>query len=62
MIGPLDDDPASLREALLLLPIVIIDGIDPAPLKTYLGGADKGERSLKLLLRLVEKLGDESNS
>ncbi|MFJ2664104.1 hypothetical protein ACIO14_07120 [Nocardia fluminea] len=43
-----------------MLPIVIIDGIDPALLKTYTGGAKKGERSLKLLQRLVEKLGDKS--
>ncbi|MGW6332205.1 hypothetical protein [Nocardia rhamnosiphila] len=61
MIGPLNEDPTSLGKALLLLPIVIIDGIDPTPLKPYLGGAEKGDRSLKLLQCFAEKLGDESN-
>ncbi|MFE9790062.1 hypothetical protein ACFYO7_32305 [Nocardia salmonicida] len=61
IIGPLNEDPASLGKSLLLLPIVIIDAINPAPLKTYLGGAEKGEQSMKLLQRFTEKLGDESN-
>ncbi|MFF0457538.1 hypothetical protein [Nocardia africana] len=61
MIGPLNDDPASLGKSLLLLPIVTIDAINPTPLKSYLDGAEKGERSLSLLQRFAEKLGDESN-
>ena len=61
MVGPLNEDPATLGKSLLLLPIVIIDGINPAPLKTYLGGAEQGERSMKLLQRFTEELGDDTN-
>ncbi|MFI6367629.1 hypothetical protein ACIBG0_33325 [Nocardia sp. NPDC050630] len=61
MIGPLNKDPISLGKSLLILPITMIDAVDPAPLKTYLEGAEKGERSLSLLQRFAEKLGDEEN-
>ncbi|MEV6135178.1 hypothetical protein AB0L63_03745 [Nocardia sp. NPDC051990] len=61
MIGPLNEDPASLGKSLMLLPIAIIDAINPAPLKKYLGGAEKGERSLSLLQRFTAELGDEDN-
>lgn len=61
MVGPLNEDPASLGKSLLILPIAMVDGIDPAPLKTYLGGANKDEKSLSLLQRFTEQLGDEDN-
>ncbi|MEZ5157627.1 MAG: hypothetical protein R2687_02220 [Candidatus Nanopelagicales bacterium] len=62
MIGPLNEDPVSLGKSLLLLPITMIDAIDPTPLKAYLSGAESGEKSLSLLQRFAEKLGDVNNS
>ncbi|MBF6216248.1 hypothetical protein IU469_32240 [Nocardia puris] len=61
MVGPLNEDPASLGKSLLILPIAMVDAINPAPLKTYLGGANKDEKSLSLLQRFTEELGDEDN-
>ncbi|WP_433661373.1 hypothetical protein ACQPW1_21665 [Nocardia sp. CA-128927] len=61
MIGPLNEDSTSLGKSLLLLVIAMIDGIDPKPLKTYLGGARENERSMGLLQRFTEVLGDDSN-
>lgn len=40
----------------------MVDGIDPAPLKSFLGGAESGERSLALLGRFLEDLGDTEDA
>lgn len=57
MIGPLSDDPVALQAPLILLAKCFVDAIDPVPLKTYLGDAQSGERSLSLLGRFAERLG-----
>jgi hypothetical protein len=57
IIGPLSEDPAALNGPLLLLTKCFVDAIDPAPLKTFLGDAEPGERSLKLLGRVAERIG-----
>jgi hypothetical protein len=57
MIGPLSEDPAALQGPLILLAKCYVDAIDPAPLKTFLGDAQSGERSLSLLGRTAERLG-----
>lgn len=61
LIGPLSNDPSVIGPPLLLLTKVLIDGIDPAPLKRYLTTYEKGDRSLRLLHRYAEQLGDTSN-
>ncbi|MGH3849465.1 MAG: hypothetical protein ACRDRT_07165, partial [Pseudonocardiaceae bacterium] len=57
MIGPLSEDPAALVGPMILLAKCFVDAIDPGPLKTYLGDAKSGERSLSLLGRATERLG-----
>jgi hypothetical protein len=57
LIGPLSDAPAALGQALLILTKALVDGIDPAPLKTFLGTYEKDEKSLSLLSRFCEVLG-----
>ena len=61
LIGPLTDDPVSLGAPLLVLTKVLVDGIDPAPLKSHLQTFDKGEQSLRLLQRYAQELGDTSD-
>lgn len=61
LIGPLTDDPVSLGAPLLVLTKVLVDGIDSAPLKSYLKKFDKGEQSLRLLQRYAQELGDTSD-
>jgi hypothetical protein len=61
LIGPLSDDPASLGGPLLILTKVLVDGIDPAPLKSHLQTFEKGEQSLRLLQRYAPELGDTSD-
>jgi len=61
LIGPLTDDPVSLGAPLLVLTKVLVDGIDPAPLKSHLQTFDKGEQSLRLLQRFAQELGDTSD-
>lgn len=61
LIGPLSDDPASLGGPLLVLTKVLVDGIDPAPLKSHLPTFEKGEQSLRLLQRYAQELGDTSD-
>jgi hypothetical protein len=61
LIGPLTDDPVSLGAPLLILTKVLVDGIDPAPLKSHLQTFDTGEQSLRLLRRYAEELGDTSD-
>jgi hypothetical protein len=57
LIGPLTDDPVSLGAPLLVLTKVLVDGIDPAPLKSHLQTFEKGEQSLRLLQRFAQELG-----
>jgi hypothetical protein len=57
LVGPLSDAPAALGQALLVLTKALVDGIDPAPLKKFLGSCQKDERSLSLLGRFSEALG-----
>lgn len=57
MIGPLSDDPVALQGPLILLAKCFVDALDPAPLKTFLGDAQSGEKSLSLLGRTAERLG-----
>jgi hypothetical protein len=57
LVGPLSDAPVALGQALLILTKALIDGIDPAPLKKFLGSYDKDEKSLSMLSRFSEALG-----
>jgi hypothetical protein len=57
LLGPLSDDPAALGPVLLILTKALVDGIDPAPLKTFLGSYEPGEQSLSLLDRFSGELG-----
>jgi hypothetical protein len=57
MIGPLTDEPSGLQAPLLLLAKCFVDAIDPSPLKTFLGDAESGEKSLSLFGRVAERLG-----
>jgi hypothetical protein len=61
LIGPLTDDPAGLSASLLLLTKVLVDGIEPAPLKVYLKNHEPGKGSLRLLQRFALELGDTSD-
>lgn len=62
MIGPLNNDRASLGAPLLTLTKVLVDGIEPAPLKAQLPTHDSGEQSLSLLRRYADQLGDTSDT
>lgn len=42
----------------LTLAKAMVDGIDPGPLKTFLGGAERDERSLALFDRFLAAIGD----
>lgn len=57
LVGPLSDAPAALGQALLVLTKALVDGIDPVPLKRFLGSYEKDEKSLTLLDRFSEALG-----
>lgn len=60
LIGPLNEDASSLGQPLLLLTKVLVDAIDPKPLKTALPGPpEPGERSLQLLRRYLDQQGDD---
>ena len=61
IVGPLTEDPAGLGASLLLLTKVLVDGIEPAPLKAYLKEYQNGEGSLSLLRRFTLELGDASD-
>jgi hypothetical protein len=61
LIGPLTDDPAGLGAPLLVLTKVLVDGIDPVPLKRHLENHDSGEKSLSMLRRYVQELGDTAD-
>ncbi|MEO7372649.1 MAG: hypothetical protein ABIW36_01885 [Terrimesophilobacter sp.] len=58
LVGPTTTDASSLGPPVLTLTKAMVDGIDPVPLKTFLGGAERGERSLALLGRFLEAIGD----
>lgn len=57
LLAPLNEDPASLGQPILILTKALVDGIDPKPLKAFLGDAEKGEQSLQLLRRFEIALG-----
>lgn len=54
LVGPLNEDPASLGQPILVLTKALVDAINPAPLKAHLDEYERGEGSLRLLERLVE--------
>lgn len=62
LVGPTTTDASSLGRPVLTLTKAMVDGIDPAPLKAFLGGAETGERSLALLGRFLEAIGDTEDS
>jgi hypothetical protein len=41
--------------------VVLVDAIDPAPLKDFLQDAESGERSLSLLGRTAERIGGSTD-
>ena len=57
LVGPLNEDPASLGHPILVLTKAIVDAIDPAPLKSHLEEYEPGDKSLRLLERFVESHG-----
>lgn len=57
LMGPLTEDPSALNSALLVLTKVLVDSIDPSPLKALANG-EKNIQSLALLKRYLESLGD----
>lgn len=57
LLAPLNEDPASLGQPILILTKALVDGIDPKPVKSFLNGAEKGEQSLQLLRRFELGLG-----
>ncbi len=62
LIGPLNDDPSALGAPLLILTKVFVDALDPAPLRGVLEQSEKGEQSLGLLQRCLNKFGDTDDS
>lgn len=62
LVGPTTTDASSLGPPVLVLTKAMVDGIDPALLKTFLGGAESGEHSLALLGRFLEAIGDTDGS
>lgn len=62
LVGPTTTDASSLGPPILTLTKAMVDGIDPPPLKAFLGGAESGERSLALLGRFLEAIGDTEDS
>ena len=62
LLGPTSNDPSALSAPTITLTKALIDGMDPTSMKEYLGGSDKGEKSISLLRRLMRKLGDTDDS
>ncbi|MBB1500013.1 hypothetical protein H5397_00955 [Propioniciclava sp. MC1683] len=62
LMGPLTDDPSALIGPLLIIAKVFVDGLDSKLLKRTVGGAEKDERSLSLLKKLLISLGDTSDA
>jgi hypothetical protein len=61
LVGPLNNDPSSLGSPVLVMTKALVDGIDPRPLKAFLGDAQPGELSLGLLKRSLQRLGDDAD-
>ncbi|MDQ1745903.1 MAG: hypothetical protein QOD07_166 [Frankiaceae bacterium] len=61
LLAPLTDDPTALGQRLLTMTKVLVDGIDPAPLKSRPKNRERGDQSLRLLQKLCEELGDEND-
>ena len=62
LVGPTTTDPSALGPPTLTLTKAMVDGIEPAPLRAFLGDAQKDEKSLALLGRFLERLGDTNDS
>ena len=62
LLGPMSNDPSALSGPTITLTKSLVDGLDPAPLKTYLGGSETGEKSLTLLRRFLTAVGDTEGS
>lgn len=61
LIGPLTESPTDLNSTLLIVTKALIDSIDPAPLK-YLAPGKKDVKSLALLGRYLDSIGDENDT
>jgi hypothetical protein len=61
LYGPTSTDPSALTAPILTLTKALVDGIDSSPLKAFLGGAEAGEESLRLLDRFVQKIGGSAD-
>lgn len=62
LFGPTSNDPSALTAPTITLTKVLVDGIDPAPLKKFLGGSESGEKSIELLRRMLSSLGDTQDA
>lgn len=62
LLGPTSDDPSALNAPTIILTKALIDAMDPAPLKKYLGGSNTSEGSIALLRRLLTSLGDTDDA
>ncbi len=62
LVGPTSNDPSALTAPTITLTKSLVDGMDPAPLKKYLGGSEAGEKSIALLRRLLLSLGDTDDA
>ncbi|WP_218220436.1 hypothetical protein [Nesterenkonia sp. Act20] len=62
LLGPTSNDPSALTAPTIILTKSLVDGIDPAPLKKFLGGSESGEKSIALLRRLLSSLGDTQDA
>lgn len=62
LLGPTSNDPSALTAPTITLTKSLVDGMDPAPLKAYLGGSESGEKSIALLRRLLSSLGDTDDA
>lgn len=62
LVGPTSNDPSALTAPTITLTKSLVDGIDPAPLKKFLGGSETGEKSIALLRRMLSLLGDTEDA
>ncbi|MEZ0579283.1 hypothetical protein [Nocardioides sp. MH1] len=62
LLGPTSNDPSALTAPTITLTKSLVDGMDPAPLKKFLGGSEPGEKSIALLRRLLSSLGDTEDT
>lgn len=61
LMGPMTDDPSALETPLLILSKVLVDALDSKLLKKSVPDARADEKSLSLLKRLLENLGDSTD-